>query len=69
METVQDKYLTVGEVADRLRVSVRWVYDRLWAGELPRARFGAAWRIPRAEFESWVESQTAREARRVQTRR
>lgn len=40
------RFLTVGEVADMMRVSTMTVYRLVHAGELPAVRFGRSFRIP-----------------------
>lgn len=47
-------YLTVAEVAERLRVSKQTVYRRVEQGELPAARIGALLRIHRADYEAYI---------------
>lgn len=39
-------FLTVGEVADMMRVSTMTVYRLVHSGELPAVRFGRSFRIP-----------------------
>jgi excisionase family DNA binding protein len=39
-------FLTVGEVADMMRVSTMTVYRMVHSGELPAVRFGRSFRIP-----------------------
>lgn len=45
VETVQ--FLTVAEVAARMRVSKMTVYRLVHSGELPAARVGRSFRVPR----------------------
>jgi excisionase family DNA binding protein len=40
------RFLTVGEVADMMRVSNMTVYRLVHSGELPAVRFGRSFRIP-----------------------
>lgn len=40
------RFLTVGEVADMMRVSSMTVYRMVHAGEIPAVRFGRSFRIP-----------------------
>lgn len=46
----EPEFLTVEEVAELLRVSVRTVQRLLAEGKLPGVRVGRQWRIPRAEL-------------------
>lgn len=51
------KVLTLVEVADCLKVSLRHVQNMCANGELPGAfRVGRLWRVSAAQFESWVET-------------
>jgi excisionase family DNA binding protein len=40
-----EEFVTVAEVADRLRVSVDWVYERAKAGDLPSYKLPGGRRI------------------------
>jgi len=40
------RFLTVGEVADMMRVSSMTVYRMVHAGDIPAVRFGRSFRIP-----------------------
>jgi excisionase family DNA binding protein len=40
------RFLTVGEVAELMRVSTMTVYRLVHSGELPAVRFGRSFRIP-----------------------
>ena len=46
-----EKLLTVPEVAEALRVSVRTVYNLLEAGALRGVIVGRAWRVPESALE------------------
>jgi PTS system nitrogen regulatory IIA component len=47
--------LTIEEVADYLRVSVRTVYDWAQKGEIPCGRLGSSWRFRREAVLAWLE--------------
>jgi excisionase family DNA binding protein len=55
-------FLTVSELARFLRVSRTTAYQLVWSGQVPRARVGGQWRIPRAELERQLASGTGRTA-------
>lgn len=40
------RFLTVGEVAELMRVSRMTVYRMIHAGDLPAVRFGRSFRVP-----------------------
>ncbi len=48
------RFLTVGEVADLMRVSSMTVYRLVHSGELPAVRFGRSFRIPESAVSSMV---------------
>jgi len=53
----RDQLLTVGEVADLLRVPVSWVYGKTrerFRGRLPGYRLGKYWRFKKDEVLAWV---------------
>lgn len=54
-----DKYLTIRDVAGHLSLSVEMVYKLAQKGELPAIRIGSSWRIPKEEFEAWLQSKLA----------
>ncbi len=43
--------LTLRELADYLRVSMRTAYQLAYDGEVPAIKVGGQWRIPRAALE------------------
>lgn len=45
------------EVADRLRISRRHVYDLIQEGEIPAVRVGNVWRIPESVMEQRFREQ------------
>ena len=55
--------LTVTEVAGRLGVSRRTVFELLKAGELPRIKVGAATRVAARDLEAYVDGQRSAPAR------
>jgi putative molybdopterin biosynthesis protein len=46
-------FLTVNELADYLRVSIRTAYQLVTDGEVPSVRVKGQWRIPVDELERW----------------
>ena len=53
---MSDEILTIEEVAQYLRVSVRTVYDWAQRGEIPAGKIGTVWRFKKNEVESWVNA-------------
>ena len=52
----QMRFLTVGEVAQMMRVSTMTVYRLVHSGELPAVRFGRSFRIPESAVSSILYS-------------
>jgi len=48
--------LRPGEVAERLQVSERAIYEWLRAGELPGVKLGRLWRVRPADLEEYLRS-------------
>ena len=48
---MESQYLTIEEVAKKLRVNKRTVYRLALKGEIPAFKFGKSWRIDSAKLE------------------
>lgn len=57
-----DEFLTVAEVADRLRLNDQTVRNYIEAGKLPAFRIGRRVRIARSDFDRFVDSGYSRAA-------
>lgn len=55
MET--DKWLTIDELAEYLKLSRTKLYRMAQAGEIPAYKVGVQWRFNREEIDDWVTSQ------------
>jgi excisionase family DNA binding protein len=53
---VDDRLLTVGEVAAMMRVSTMTVYRLIKSGELGAIRIGRGYRIPQRDVERYLEA-------------
>jgi excisionase family DNA binding protein len=49
-------FLTVAEIAQRMRVSKMTVYRLVHSGELPAVRFGRSFRVQRAAVEELIHA-------------
>lgn len=49
------QFLTVAEVAAAMRVSKMTVYRLVHAGELPAARVGRSYRVPKQAVDAYLE--------------
>jgi len=54
-DTVGGPFLTVAEVARRMRVSKMTVYRLVHSGELPANRFGRTFRVQRSAVEELIQ--------------
>lgn len=50
------EWLTVDEIAGRMRISKMTVYRMVHVGQVPATRFGRTLRIRAADFEDYLES-------------
>jgi len=55
VDAPQERFMTVKEVSQFLRIKVQTVYDLLATGDIPGAKFGNAWRIDREKLEKKLE--------------
>lgn len=55
-----DKFLTITEVADRLRLTAQTIYKMIKLGSLPAIRVGSQWRVSEKKIERWINSQVER---------
>jgi excisionase family DNA binding protein len=53
-ETSEQRFLTLREVAELVRISRTTAYGLARSGHLPTVRVGGQIRIPRAELERWL---------------
>jgi excisionase family DNA binding protein len=53
-------FMTLADVAQRLEVSYRRAHSLAVAGELPAARRGGRWVVPRAAWDAWYARETER---------
>jgi excisionase family DNA binding protein len=56
MQTVEETYYTLREVAEKLRVSRRTVYRWVQAKELPAYKLGGEFRITERDLEKFLEA-------------
>ena len=58
---MNERYMTVDEVADYIQVRRETLYRRLRSGKLPGHKVGRAWRFTKQEIDEWVRSGEAAE--------
>ena len=54
---MQDKWMTVKDVAEYLQLSMDMVYKMAQHGKIPASKIGTQWRFKREEVDEWVMSQ------------
>jgi excisionase family DNA binding protein len=52
--TIEGRFVTVAEVADRLRVSTMTVYRLIQSGELPAGRIGKSYRLREEDVDTFL---------------
>lgn len=55
MPPAESEIMTLEEVAEYLRVSVRLVYDWAQKGDIPGGKIGGSWRFKRSLITGWVD--------------
>lgn len=61
-----EKWLSVEEIADHLKISKETVYRWLERGKIPAHRVGKQWRFKPSEVDEWVKSGNASSEERAQ---
>jgi excisionase family DNA binding protein len=56
MVKVDNGFLTISEVAKKLRVSTSWVYKKCKGGVMPHVRMGGVLRFAEKDVEQWVNA-------------
>jgi excisionase family DNA binding protein len=59
-----DKWLTVKEVAEYLKLSTDLIYKFAQHGKMPVSKIGNQWRFDREEIDAWVKAQRPRSRRK-----
>lgn len=50
--------MTIGEVADYLKVTERTIYRLAAAKKIPAFKVGGSWRFSRADIDKWIQQQS-----------
>jgi excisionase family DNA binding protein len=59
-DRMTDKWLTVKELAEYLKLSTDLVYKFAQRGKIPVSKIGNQWRFDREEIDAWVKAQRPR---------
>ena len=51
--------MTIGEVADYLKVTERTIYRLAGAKQMPAFKVGGSWRFSKADIDGWIKSQSS----------
>ncbi len=54
VEQMDNGFLTINDVADKLRVSPSWIYKKCKAGIMPHVRIGGMLRFVERDVDTWV---------------
>jgi excisionase family DNA binding protein len=55
---VENAIMTIGEVADYLKVTERTIYRLAGAKQIPAFKVGGSWRFSRGDIEAWIRQQS-----------
>ncbi len=50
--------MTIGEVADYLKVTERTIYRLAGAKQIPAFKVGGSWRFSKADIDGWIREQS-----------
>ena len=56
---VDNAIMTIGEVADYLKVTERTIYRLAGAKKIPSSKVGASWRFSKADIDRWIREQSS----------
>ena len=56
---MNDRWMTVKDVAEYLQLSTDQIYHLAQQGKIPASKVGARWRFKREKIDEWVENQSA----------
>ena len=54
--------MTIGEVADYLKVTERTIYRLAGAKQIPAFKVGGSWRFSKADIDGWIRDQSSIES-------
>jgi excisionase family DNA binding protein len=55
---MDDRWMTVKDVAEYLQLSTDQIYRLAQQGKIPASKVGARWRFKRGNIDEWVENQS-----------
>ena len=57
----ENAILTIGEVADYLKVTERTIYRLAGAKQIPAFKVGGSWRFSKSDIDAWIKKQSEQE--------
>jgi excisionase family DNA binding protein len=57
----ENAILTIGEVADYLKVTERTIYRLAGAKQIPAFKVGGSWRFSKFDIDAWIKKQSEQE--------
>ena len=57
--TADNAIMTIGEVADYLKVTERTIYRLAGAKQIPAFKVGGSWRFSKADIDRWIREQSS----------
>ena len=55
----ENAIMTIGEVADYLKVTERTIYRLAGAKQIPAFKVGGSWRFSKADIDRWIREQSS----------
>jgi excisionase family DNA binding protein len=55
----ENAIMTIGEVADYLKVTERTIYRLAGAKQIPAFKVGGSWRFSKANIDGWIKEQSS----------
>jgi excisionase family DNA binding protein len=56
--TAENAIMTIGEVADYLKVTERTIYRLAGAKQIPAFKVGGSWRFSKVDIDGWIRKQS-----------
>jgi len=56
--TADNAIMTIGEVADYLKVTERTIYRLAGAKQIPAFKVGGSWRFSKVDIDGWIRKQS-----------
>lgn len=61
---MRNKWMTVKEVSNYLRVSTDLIYKLAQQGKIPASKIASSWRFDREEIDKWMKEKREKERKR-----